>query len=77
MKYVDLAKVLCESGQVFRYSVLFVALWYCPILVFLYWQMLMADAVQSAGNVVQYALCPLATPAWFKRDGGDVADARM
>ena len=65
-----------KSGQVFRYSVLSVALWYCPFLVFLYWQMLMAGAAQSAGIVVWSALCPLATPAQFKRDGGDVAVAR-
>ena len=45
---------------------------YMLISVFLYWQMLMAGAAQS---VVWYALCPLATPAQFKGDGGDIAVA--
>ena len=54
---------------------LFNAVRYSLFSVFLYWQMLMAGAAQSAGIVVRYALCPLATPAQFKRDGGDVAVA--
>ena len=40
--------------------------------VFLYWQMLMAGAAQS---VVRYALCPLATPAHDRGDGGEIAIA--
>jgi len=37
--------------------------------------MLMAGAAQSAGIVVRYALCPLATPAQFQGDGGEDAVA--
>ena len=37
--------------------------------------MLMAGAAQSAGIVVRYVLCPLATPAQFEGDGGDIAVA--
>ncbi len=38
--------------------------------------MLMAGAAQSAGIVVRYALCPLATPAQSKGDGGEDAVVR-
>ncbi len=52
---------------------------YILISVFPYWQMLMADwqmiMAGAARSVVRYALCPLATPAQIKGDGGDFAFA--